>query len=151
MLVAPTTIRMATAEDLETLTGLFDAYRVFYGRDSDLAGAREFLRVRLASGDSVIFLAEKDGIGVGFTQLYPSLSSASMARIFILNDLFVDPAAREGGVGSALLQAGVAFARKEGAARLTLSTELSNTRAQRLYENAGWKRDNAFCVYNYAL
>jgi GNAT superfamily N-acetyltransferase len=39
-------------------------------------------------------------------QLYPSFSSGAMARIFILNDLFVAPEARRRGAGSALLEAG---------------------------------------------
>jgi hypothetical protein len=60
-----------------------------------LALAREFLRERLEQNQSVIYLAlDPEGSAFGVTQLYPSFSSASAKRIFILNDLFVDPAAR---------------------------------------------------------
>jgi hypothetical protein len=38
--------------------------------------------------------------------------------------------------------------RAEGAVRLTLSTELANAPAQALYEAAGWRRDEGFCVYH---
>ena len=96
-------------------------------------------------------MALADGVAAGFTQLYPSFSSGAMARIFVLNDLFVAPEMRRRGVGAALLNAAAEFGRREGAARLTLSTELNNTTAQALYEKAGWKRDTVFCVYNLAL
>jgi hypothetical protein len=34
---------------------------------------------------------------------------------------------------------------------LTLSTELTNTTAQSVYEKNGWRRDTVFCVYQLAL
>jgi GNAT superfamily N-acetyltransferase len=74
-----------------------------------------------------------------------------MAPIFILNDLFVAPAARHCGVGSALLQAAAEHGRRVGAVRLVLSTEATNRTAQSLYERSGWKRDTVFWVYQLAL
>ncbi len=80
---------------LDVLTGLFDAYRQFYGQEPDLLGARRFLEARLRGGDSVVLLAfDATGAGVGFVQLYPSFSSVAMKPIWILNDLFVAPEAR---------------------------------------------------------
>jgi len=87
----------------------------------------------------------------GFTQLYPSFSSASAARIFILNDLFVVPAFRRMGAGAALLTAARAFGEAAGAVRLTLSTEVTNESAQALYEACGWTRQTDFHVYNLSL
>ena len=97
------TIRMATSDDLEGLTALFDGYRRFYGNLSDIEGARRFLAARLAASESVVFVAARAGVLVGFTQLYPSFSSGSMRRLWILNDLFVAPAARRNGIGGALM------------------------------------------------
>ncbi len=74
-----------------------------------------------------------------------------MARIFILNDLFVTPEARRRGAGPALLKAAAPYGRSAGALRLVLSTEISNTTAQSVYERTGWKRDAAFCVYQLTL
>ncbi|MDQ2841764.1 MAG: hypothetical protein M3Y72_12135 [Acidobacteriota bacterium] len=37
------------------------------------------------------------------------------------------------------------------ALRLTLSTEITNTAAQAVYEALGWKRDVTFCVYQLNL
>ena len=144
-------IRRATPQDIEALATLFDGYRQFYRCEPDLAGARVFIGERLARDESVIFLAEDAGTPLGFTQLYPSFTSAGMARIFVLNDLFVAPQARGRGVATALLRRAAAFGLAEGAVRLTLSTATDNRAAQAVYERAGWKRDDAFFVYQLAL
>jgi GNAT superfamily N-acetyltransferase len=98
-------IRRAIDRDLEIIIPLFDEYRQFYGQPSDQEGARRFLADRLALNESVIFLAFLEGITISFTQLYPSFSSGAMARTFVLNDLYVAPAGRRKGAGSALLDA----------------------------------------------
>ena len=145
-------VRRATVSDLDRIAPLFDAYRQFYGQAHDLILAREFLRERLEQDQSVIFLAlGPAGSALGFTQLYPSFSSASAQRIFILNDLFVDPGARRSGAGRALLEAAADFGRSAGAVRLTLSTAHTNTPAQSLYEATGWLRDEMFGSYHLAL
>ena len=145
------TVRQASLTDLDAMVPLFDRYRQFYGRASDLAAAREFLRARFDHGESVLFIAHEGSTPVGFTQLYPSFSSVSLARIFVLNDLFVHEQGRRKGVGSKLISAAVEFARSQGAIRLTLSTATTNTAAQAFYESVGWKRDEQFFVYHFAI
>jgi GNAT superfamily N-acetyltransferase len=140
-------IRQATRDDIDVLVPLFEAYREFYRQASATAAARRFLLERIEEGESVIFLAFQENVAIGFTQLYPSFSSVSMARIFILNDLFVAPQARRQGAAPALLDASVDYARRLGAVRLVLSTEVTNTTAQHLYEKRGWQRDTRFYVY----
>jgi GNAT superfamily N-acetyltransferase len=140
-------IRRATIADIDVLVPLFDAYRQFYRFPSDLDGARRFLLDRFEHSQSIIFLADS----VGFTQLYPSFSSGAMARIFVLNDLFVAPEARGKGVGAALLNAAAEYGRRAGAVRLVLTTEVTNTTAQSVYERMGWKRDTEFYSYQLAL
>ena len=138
------TIHQATINDLEVLSVLFDGYRQFYGRDSDVAAAKQFLLDRFNHGESVLFLALEGSNPIGFTQLYPSFSSVSLGRILILNDLFVSASGRRKGAGSALLSAAVEYAKAVGAIRLGLSTALTNTTAQALYEADGWERDDDF-------
>jgi len=145
------TVRQATIQDLEQLVPLFDGYRQFYGRASDVAAAREFLLARFTHNESTLFIAHEGERAIGFTQLYPSFSSISLARIFILNDLFVHEQARRKGVASALLSAAVNFATALGADRLSLSTAITNDAAQALYHSAGWKRDDQFLVYDFAI
>jgi GNAT superfamily N-acetyltransferase len=55
-----------------------------------------------------------DSAAAGFTQLYPSFSSGSMAPILILNDLFVAPEGRRHGIGTALLDAAADYGRRVG-------------------------------------
>ena len=142
-------VRQAVLADLPTLAPLFDGYRQFYGRPPDGAAAEAFLRDRFDHGESVVFLAFDPSQPVGFTQLYPSFSSVSLARTFILNDLFVVPSHRRAGVGSALLQAAVDHARALGAVRVSLNTDVRNLPAQATYEARGWKRDGEYYAYHF--
>lgn len=135
----------ATDADVALAAPLFDAYRQFYGQPSDLGLAREFLADRLWAEDSVVFLAFATADApeaAGLAQLYPSWSSVAARPIWILNDLFVAPAARGKGVGHALLDRCRRLAVETGAARLSLETLRGNTGAQRLYESLGWHCEN---------
>lgn len=135
-------VRRASLDDLDALVPLFDAYRVFYAQTSDPDNAREFLATRLQRAESVILLAGPRSTAAGFTQLYPMFSSVSMARIWVLNDLFVAADARRGGVARALLDAAADFARDDGALRLELETMPGNIQAQALYRDMGWQAYN---------
>lgn len=139
--------RRATLADLDALVPLFEGYRQFYGEAPDPATSRAFLADRLRAGDSVVFLAEEGGVAVGFTQLFPIFSSTRCRRLWLLNDLFVSPAARQHGTGRALLEAARAFAVASGAVGLELMTARSNTTAQRLYESLGWRLDEVYLHY----
>ena len=145
------TIRQAVLADLEALAPLFDGYRQFYGQPSDISAAHAFLRARFEHGESFVFIALDGDTPVGFTQLYPSFSSVSLARIFVLNDLFVHECARRKGVASKLLSAATEFAQALGAVRVSLSTAISNESAQAVYQAAGWTRDEQFLGYHFPI
>jgi GNAT superfamily N-acetyltransferase len=98
-------VRQAVFSDLGELAELFDQYRVSQGKDSDLSAARAFLQARFDHGESVVFIAFENSLPLGFAQLYPSYSSTSLARVFILNDLFVHEMGRRKGGASRLLAA----------------------------------------------
>jgi ribosomal protein S18 acetylase RimI-like enzyme len=145
-------VRQAGIGDLDALAPLFDAYRQFYKRASDPTAAREFLFQRFQHQQSVIFIAHDDkGVAIGFTQLYPLFSSLTLARTFVLYDLFVAPSARRSGAARKLLRAAADYGRAVGAGALELSTATDNEAAQRLYESEGWVRDTAFYVYGLGL
>src|SRR5690606_17256402 len=86
----------------------------------------------------------------GFVQLFPSFSSVSAARIYVLNDLFVAPAHRRQGVARRLLEAAHRVGSDGGAVYLALSTARDNRPAQALCESLGWVRDEAFHQYTLA-
>lgn len=144
----PFAVRQVTLSDLDALVPLFDSYRQFYGKPSDPHAAMSFLRDRFEHGESVMFLAEQDSRTTGFVQLYPCFSSVSLARTYILNDLFVDAGFRRQGIAVRLMAAAVEYAAALGAVRLTLSTAAINTEAQALYRTTGWTRDEQFYVYH---
>lgn len=145
-------IRQASVADIALLAPLFDAYLVFYGKPSDISVANAFLLERFQHNQSVLFIAlQTNGTAVGFTQLYPSFSSASVARTFILNDLYVVPECRRSGVAATLLQAAANYGRAVGAIRLSLSTAIDNETAQALYLSEGWVRDTKFYAYSLPL
>ena len=145
-------VRRAQLADVPAVAPLFDAYRQFYGKESNLELAARFLTGRIAQDESVVFVAEtRDGAAVGFTQLYPTFSSVSAGRVYVLNDLYVDPAARRGNVARGLMHAAAEFARGKGALRLSLSTAKTNDKAQALYESEGWVRDEQYYHYSLAL
>lgn len=141
----------ATETYLEEIIPLFDQYRVFYKQASNLEAARRFLKERFQKKDSVIFIAlDSNGISLGFTQLYPSFSSVSMQRTYILNDLFVTKEARKMGIGEALMEAAKQFAITEGSKGLTLETAIDNP-AQKLYQRLGWKKDELVNHYTWEI
>lgn len=145
-------IERVTENDLELLIPLFDEYRVFYGATSDREGARAFLTDRMKQEESVLLIAvEWDGNekrAGGFTQLYPSFSSISLQRLWILNDLFVTPELRGQGLGSMLLNSARDYALETNTKGLTLTTMTENAPAQRLYEAHGYIQDDDFYTYN---
>jgi ribosomal protein S18 acetylase RimI-like enzyme len=147
-------IVLASIEHLEAAADLFDQYRVFYQQPSDLAAAKAFLQERFRNQDSTVFLAWENGRAtalpsIGFIQLYPSFSSVSMKRIWILNDLFVAASHRQQGVAKLLMSAVERYGQETGAVRLALSTQISNGSAQKLYESLGYVKDEEF--YHYGL
>jgi ribosomal protein S18 acetylase RimI-like enzyme len=144
---SPIRIIRAGLAHVEEVARLFDFYRQFYEQPPDPDGARKFIHERLERDESVIFLALSDQIAAGFTQLYPSFSSVSMQRLWILNDLYVAAEARKLGAGQALLERARVFAAETGSKGLELATAHNNHAAQRLYDKSGWKKDKEFIHY----
>lgn len=143
-------IRLATLADIPALIELFDAYRVFYRKASDKAGATQFLTERLTQADAVIFVAEQAGQLLGFTQLYPLFSSTRMQRMWLLNDLYVAPEHRGQGWSLQLIDAAKEHVRATAACGLLLETEISNTIGNQLYPRAGFVKNDTTNFYFWA-
>jgi ribosomal protein S18 acetylase RimI-like enzyme len=140
-------VQKASINDLNALTELFDSYRVFYEQESNLEGANSFIKERLLNEDSVIFIAYDESNPVGFVQLYPTFSSVSMKKSWILNDLYVNASARKNGFGEKLINTAIEFAKETGAKGLLLETGQDNLNAQRLYEKIGFKKEEHYFYY----
>ncbi len=89
-------------------------------------------------GPEGFLVAELDGEPVGYVALHPAGTLASHAHVRIVDGLGVLPAAQGRGVGRALVEAAVARAWEEGAAKVTLRVLSTNQTARRLYERCGF-------------
>ena len=142
-------IQKATVNDLDSLSELFDLYRIFYHQGSNINGAKEFIKDRLSNAESVIFIAFDANNPIGFVQLYPSFSSVSMKRTWVLNDLYVRESVRGKGFGEKLIEKALSFAGETGAKGVLLETNIENVTAQRLYEKVGFiKETNQFYFFS---
>ncbi len=140
----------AGINDIEPAAKLFNEYRVFYKKGSDIEGAKKFLSERIKNDESVIFIAMSDNNeAMGFTQLYPLFSSTNMKKLWLLNDLFVNSEFRKTGVGEALIEKAKQLARDTNARGLILETANDNTEAKNLYIKTGWVKDNDHSYFSW--
>jgi ribosomal protein S18 acetylase RimI-like enzyme len=146
-------VLQAESKDSSAIASLFNEYRMFYEQDSNIDLALSFIQARLLSKESVIFYAVSSSSSdyLGFTQLYPSFSSVSAQRTWILNDLYVCEAARKQGVARALMLKARDFAISQQAKSISLMTARDNVNAQALYESLGFVRDQQFYSYSLSL
>ena len=85
-----------------------------------------------------MFIAELDGEQAGCAYLVTLVDYFNERAHAHLSVLAVDKAAEGKGVGSALLDKSVEWARRRGSDRLTLSALVTNARARALYERRGF-------------
>ena len=142
------TVREATHGDLDSLAKLFDGYRLFYRKHSDVAAAKSFLSDRMKNNESVIYVAEENQTLTGFVQLYPLFSSTRMKRLWLLNDLFVHPEYRRRGISKLLFEKCFQLMRKTDACGVMLETEKTNVIGNKLYLQLGFELiDSNFYFY----
>ena len=139
-------IRDAKTTDIIELTKLFNSYRMFYGKKSDLKAAEEFLICRIEKKDSKIFVCEINDIIVGFVQLYPLFSSTRVSKYWLLNDLFVDQQQRGKGYSKLLIKEAKKLVLQSKACGMMLETEKSNKIGNKLYTSTGFKK-NELCNF----
>jgi GNAT superfamily N-acetyltransferase len=143
-------IRKCETADLDALVELFDAYRVFYKKDSDKVSAKKFLYERISNNESIIFVSQnKAGFLTGFVQLYPIFSSTRMKRLWLLNDLFVEPHQRGKGISKKLIQQAQQLCTESGSCGMILETAKSNHIGNQLYPSTGFELDNDHNYYSW--
>ncbi|MEN4762345.1 GNAT family N-acetyltransferase [Chryseobacterium sp. C39-AII1] len=131
--------RKVEIKDIDQLAELFDQYRIFYHKDSDISAAKKFLTERIENKDSEIFVAESEGELVGFVQLYPLFSSTRMKRYWLLNDLYVNGNHRGKGFSKKLIEDSKELAKFTDAAGILLETGKSNDIGNQLYPSCGFE------------
>ena len=128
-------IRPAQVRDEPRWRELFDAYTRFYEREPDDAIARHaWARIHDPKSPLFAAVAEVDGRVVGIANYLLHESTGSFQPVCYLQDLFVDPAQRGGGVGRQLIDWLIAEMKAKGWSRLYWSTRETNYRARALYD-----------------
>lgn len=138
-------IRPIKAADKDIWIDLWSQYNVFYKRtipdEVTEVTFNRFLDPSNSINCGVAINTGADNKVIGFANYYPHDSTASVKPNFYLHDLFVDPAARAGGVGEKLIDYVAEKAREAGAYQLYWHTQYFNYRAQGLYAKVGERSD----------
>lgn len=90
------------------------------------------------SGPDAHLVAEADGEVLGYLRLQDKYPFPEGSGVLAINGLAVALNARGRGVGSILLEAATAEARRRGARKITLHVHAINAQARRLYERHGY-------------
>ena len=137
------TIADVREAELDELLPLLRGYCDFYEVDPPDERLLALSRALIAdpSCEGVQLLARDDGgRAVGFATVYWSWETLNAGRIGVMNDLFVAPAARGGGLAEALIEACRERCAAKGAGKLVWQTAKDNARAQAVYDRIGGKR-----------
>lgn len=125
--------------DLPLLLPLVRAYCDTYGaapRDDRLVALSRALIDDPGEGIQVL-ARDGEGRAIGFATVYWTWQTLDATRIGAMNDLFVEPAARGGGVGRRLIEHCRGLCRKRAATKLVWETAPDNATARRLYDATG--------------
>jgi ribosomal protein S18 acetylase RimI-like enzyme len=129
-------IRLATPEDLETVTALLAAFRDWWGSSTPTDDVFRATATRLLDDSQTEFLlAGEDGLA----QLRYRLSAWTGTEDCWLEDLYVHDRARGTGLGKALVEACLERARARGCRRIELDVNETNTSAIGLYTSLGFR------------
>lgn len=145
MSVAVRTARAADAEAiatswrtlLELHAGIDAAFAV---RESAADGLADEFRRAIARNAGRVWVAEEAGRFAGFCAAHvepapPALAERSRC---VITELAVEPSARRRGVGRALAEAALAWARERGAARVEVRVAARNSEAQAFWRALGF-------------
>ncbi|REC49506.1 GNAT family N-acetyltransferase [Chryseobacterium pennipullorum] len=141
--------RKAVTADLPQLAELFDQYRIFYHKSSDIPAAKTFLQERLDNKDSEIFVIDENGKLTGFVQLYPIFSSTRMQRYWLLNDLYVNENHRGKGFSKELIEEAKELCRTSKACGILLETGKGNDIGNQLYPSCGFELYDSVNFYEW--
>ena len=143
-------IRAATAKD-EGRLGRFggalmrqhhaaDPKRFIQVEDPE-AGYGRFLVSQTSNPNSLVLVAEHAGavIGYVFADVEPTNWMELRGPCGVVQDIYVDEAARRLGAGRALMNAAIAWIRSKGRTQIVLLTKSRNEHAQHLFTTLGFR------------
>jgi GNAT superfamily N-acetyltransferase len=117
---------------------LFDEYRQYYGANPAPETVTEWMHEQLLSERARIYVAGTVAQASGICTIAVVPAALTLRTAWLVRDLYVTPEARGQGVAGALLDLVAHDARRCGAHRVSLQTEIANTRAIELYARSGY-------------
>ena len=132
----PIEIRPTTPDDRPDWERLFALYAEFYHTEVPPEAREKVWRwIGDPAEDFWSDLAFHDGRAVGLVQYQLMYRSLSGGKVVYLSDLFVDPASRGGGIGRALIDHVISFARARGIPSVRWLTQEYNYAGRKLYDS----------------
>lgn len=142
----PITIRDARADDISAMARLLAQ---LFAIESDFVFREQaqkdglFLLLHQAA---CLLVADEDGVVVGMVSVQPLISTAEGGMVGLLEDLVVDEAWREKGIGSLLLRAALDWAREQGLTRVQLLADRNNEAALQFYFRRSFQSTQLVCL-----
>jgi ribosomal protein S18 acetylase RimI-like enzyme len=131
------TVREAAVNDAGVIGRLLDDFNVEFG---DATPGGQALAERIAEliedGDTHVLLIGDPPAGLSVMRFRKSIWSSALECY--LAELYIAPAHRGRGLGRALMEATIDFARSRGADYMDLGTAETDTAARALYESLGF-------------
>ncbi|MDK2857113.1 MAG: hypothetical protein PWQ29_837 [Verrucomicrobiota bacterium] len=140
-------IRPAGSDDLAAMTRLLqELFAIETEFEEDPEKQRCGLQMLLDSSQAGIWIAERRGRVVGMVAMQLMISTAEGGLSGLVEDLVVSSAYRRRGLGKALLDAAVQWAREQGATQIQLLADGHNVPAIIFYRKLDWKQTNRIAL-----
>lgn len=135
-------VRSAQAEDLEAVRKLAQELRSEIGMPTSLGEERfkTCFHASLMDPHCRILIAELGGNLVGYLSIWRRSNLSHAGPAAFVDDLIVSEEARGKGLGTALLQEAMRYAKEWGCVEIEVSTMPENEGAQRLYREMGFEK-----------
>jgi len=129
--------RRATPHDAARLAELLHAFNTEFDTETPRVEVlAERLRTLLGGTSTFAVLGGDPAVGLALVTLRPNVWSAG--PVALLDEMYVEPARRGGGVGGAVLRHMVEICRELGVAAIEINVDESDAAAMRFYERHGF-------------
>ena len=123
-------------ELVELLNSLFEQEAEF--EPNSEIQSKALSKIILDPKIGIILIAKDDDKILGMVNLLFTESTALGSKVALLEDMVVLSSSRGRGLGSQLIDYAISEAKKAGCKRITLLTDIENTKAQSFYQKKGF-------------
>ena len=121
---------------VELLNSLFEQEAEF--EPNSETQSKALSKIILDPKIGIILIAKEDDKILAMVNLLFTESTALGSKVALLEDMIVLSSSRGRGIGSQLIDYAISEAKKAGCKRITLLTDIENTKAQSFYQKKGF-------------